>query len=230
MRPLYIAPCLLILSAPTLSNAESPWPTESWRFDVGLTLSRFEQQVKSEIGGARGERLVEESRLGAVTYATWHAWGPLSVGGFLQYDAGTRRAGRFEGLDENNMTVVEGEVGGGFSELWLGPVVRGQWKQLYLELGYGLLGRRTDDARGDLPNTAGNVDDALETSPTVAWMFGLGAHVPITETLDVALRVNYRIRYYDQRGGKPLVDELVHGTQDITPFIGLSWRVDDDVN
>lgn len=105
------------------------------------------------------------------------------MGGFLQLDGGTRRAGRFLGLDDNDMTVVEGEVGGAFTELWLGPVVRGQWRALFAELGYGLLGRRTDDARDDLPNTRGGTD------------------------------------------GAPLEDELVHGTQDITPFIGLAWRV-----
>lgn len=35
-----------------------------FRLDAGSTFSRFEQQVKTEVGGARGERLVTESQFG----------------------------------------------------------------------------------------------------------------------------------------------------------------------
>ena len=55
-------------------------------------------------------------------------------------------------------TVTEGQVGGAFTEMWLGPYVRGQWRWLFAELGYGALGMRWDDARNDLPDEGGEVD------------------------------------------------------------------------
>ncbi|MCB9547610.1 MAG: hypothetical protein H6706_17420 [Myxococcales bacterium] len=212
----------LMLLAGAASAAEPP---ETWRFDLGLTLSRFEQQVKAEIGGARGERLVEESMVGLMALATWRAWGPLSVGWYGQIDAGGRRAGRFVGLDADQKTIVEGEVGGDFTEIWTGPLVRAAWRGLFLELGYGLVGWRDDDARGDLRDADGGADAALRTSPTVAWAVGLGAALPVWESLDVVLRLQYRVRYYDRRGDADLADSLVHGTQNFTPFFGAAWRL-----
>ena len=73
-------------------------------------------------------------------------WGPLSGGLYARYDIGTRKAGRFEGV-ENGRTVTTGETGGAYSELWFGPLVRAQWAYIFAELGYGLLGIRSDDAR-----------------------------------------------------------------------------------
>ena len=63
------------------------------RLDGGLSFSRFEQQVKSEIGGARGERLVEHNEAGLLLMATATVWGPIELGLYGQYDTGTRAAG-----------------------------------------------------------------------------------------------------------------------------------------
>ncbi len=197
-------------------------PEETWRFDLGLTFSRFEQQVKSEIGGARGERLVEESRFGVNAIATYTVWGPLSVGAFAWADVGSRTAGRFTGFDADNKALVEGEVGGAFTEFWVGPMVRARWKAVFVELGYGALGLRSDDARTDLPDTSGDTDGALRTSPTVAWRLALGGHIPLVAPVELALRLEYRVRYYVARGEK-LQNEMAHGTQEYAPFIGVSW-------
>ena len=70
----------------------------------------------------------------------------------------------------------------------------------------------------------GSTDDALRTIPTVAWMIGLGGAIEVHEGIDVVLRAQYRVRYYDRRGDTPLADELVHGTQNFTPFFGVAWR------
>lgn len=197
---------------------------ETLRLDLALTYDRFEQQIKSEIGGARGERLVEASFFGLQAAGTWRVWGPIAAGWYAQIDSGTRKAGRFVGLDADNKTVTEGEVGGDFTEFWTGPVVRATWRGLFLEVGYGVFGTRDDDARGDLVAEGGSSADALRTSPTVAWMVGLGGNVEIFEHVDVVLRAQYRVRYYDRRGDTALVDELVHGTQNFTPFFGVAWR------
>lgn len=218
---------LILLAAPAMAQdppADAP-AEELLRFDLGLTFHRFEQQVKSEIGGARGERLVEESTVGLASVASWRAWGPLSLGVFARYDTGTRNAGRFVGLDDQNRTIVEGEVGGDFSELWIGPLLRAQWRMLFVELGYGALGLRDDDARSDLATADGGTDSALRTSPTVAWLAAIGGQINVWSQLDVVFRVEYRVRYYDRRDAL-LADELVHGTQSFAPIVGVAWRLD----
>ena len=45
----------------------------------------------------------------------------------------------------------------------------------------------------------------------------------MTRQLDVSARIIWRIRYYDRRGGDPLADEIVHGTQSYQPFVGVIW-------
>ena len=150
-------------------------------------------------------------------------WGPFSGGLFARYDIGTRQAAKFQKVVDGR-TLTIGEVGGDFSELWLGPIVRTQWRALFVEVGYGLIGIRHDDARDDLPDQDGQTDDALRTSPTVAWLLNVGGSVPITTTLHLAIRLEYRVRYYDRRGG-PLAEDLVHGTQTFTPFIGVAWTL-----
>ena len=207
---------------PGIGAAQGPW-----RLDAGLTVSRFEQQVKTEVGGARGDRLVENSEIGLLHMLTYNVWGPLDVGVFQQLDAGKRSAGRFVAFDANGAPLVEGEIGGSYLEMWAGPVIRAHWRKLFVELGYGALGRRHDTARSDLPSESGDTSGALRTHPTIAWMFGLGGAVPVTDELSVALRVEYRVRYYDRRGGHELADETVHGTQNLTPFMGIAWNFGD---
>lgn len=224
MPRLPLLPLLPLLALLLALPAHAEEETETLRLDLALTYDRFEQQIKSEIGGARGERLVEESFFGLQVAGTWRVWGPIAAGWYAQLDSGTRNAGRFVGLDANNKTITEGEVGGDFSEFWTGPLIRASWRGLFVELGYGVFGTRDDDARGDLVDEDGGTSDALRTSPTVAWMIGLGGNIEIFDQIDVVLRAQYRVRYYDARGGTPLVDELVHGTQNFTPFFGIAWR------
>jgi len=121
--------------------------------------------------------------------------------------------------------VTSGEVGGAYQEVWLGPLLRVNWQTLFIEGGYGALGLRWDDARDDLPNTSGDTEGPLRTSPTVAWMLAAGGGVPLTEHLQLVLRVEYRVRYYDRRGGEELADAIVHGTQNLSPLFGVSWEM-----
>ena len=188
-----------------------------------MSLSRFEQQVKSEVGGVAGERLVMESQLGFAAMASYRVWGPLSLGLFVQYDLGERAAGKFEGFDSDGKTVIGNESGGSFQEFWAGPLLRVQWRTLFFEWAYGAFGIRTDNARDDLPDVDGSTSSALRTSPTIAWLMALGGGVPVTDSLQVVLRLEYRIRYYDRRGSGALKDDIVHGTQNFTPFVGVAW-------
>lgn len=193
------------------------------RADAQLGFSRFEQQVKSEIGGARGERLVEQSELELGLTGSYRIFGPIAAGLFLRSDFGTRRAGRFTGFDDEGAAVVADETGGAYQELWLGPLLRASWRALFFEVGYAVYGARWDDARDDLPTADGEVDAALRTSPTVAWLFALGGGVPVADQWQLVFRAEYRIRYYDRRNGDALADDVVHGTQSITPLLGVAW-------
>ena len=213
---------LAVLCAASSAQAKEEYGPR-FRLDGGLTFSRFEQQVKSEVGGARGERLVESTEFGYLQMLAFRFWEPLSAGLFLQLDAGTREAGRFAGFAPDGTTVVSDEVGGSYTELWMGPFLRAEWRRLFVEVGYGAYGARHDEARDDLPNESGDASSNLRTHPTIAWLFALGGSVPLTDELAVALRIEYRIRYYNRRGGEALAGDVVHGTQNITPFVGVAW-------
>jgi hypothetical protein len=194
------------------------------RLDGGLTFSRFEQQVKSEVGTEPGKRLVEHSEIGVLSMLAYRIWGPLSAGGYMQFDVGERSAARFAGFGEDGRTEVESQVGGDYYELWMGPLVRAEWKRLFVELGYGAYGARHDAARDDLQSQSGATSGLLRTHPTIAWLLALGGMVPVSDEVDLALRIEYRIRYYVSRGGEALQSDIVHGTQNVTPFIGFAWR------
>ena len=169
------------------------WAESNWRVDSGLTFSRFEQQIKTEVGGARGERLVEDSEFGLALFGTYRVWGPISVGLFAQVDTGTRSAAQFDHFDADNKAVVTGQLGGDFTEFWLGPLVRVQWRTLFLEFGYGALGMRWDDARADLVTADGDNEGALHVAPSVAYLAALGGGVPITDDLQAVFRLEYRV-------------------------------------
>lgn len=188
--------------------------------DLVLGFRRFEQQVKVEIGGERGERLVEETELSIGLNGGVQVWRWFSVGAFLRWDIGSRTAARFAGTDAEGRTIVEDEVGGAFNELWLGPLVMAKFDWFRLNLGYGLFGARQDDARDDLAG-----DGVLRTSPTVAWSASVGAQIPVWQNFSPVFFLEYRVRYYDRRKD-PLPDGAVHGTQNFTPLLGVAFHYD----
>jgi hypothetical protein len=196
-----------------------------WTIDGGFTYSHFQQQVKAKIGDPRGERLVNDTQVGIMAMGTRRVWNMISAGVFLQYDRGNRHAARFSGFDPGTgRTVSKDKIGGNYNEFWLGPMVRAQWKQLFGEFGYGLVGIRNDEARNDLVSSTGDSTGTLETTPSVAWYAGLGAAVEIAEDFDLIVRMEYRLRYYSTREGSPFSSNIEHGTQNITPYLGVRWR------
>jgi hypothetical protein len=206
-----------------IAGARADAPSPKIHLDLGLTFQRFEQQVKQDVGGARGDRLVEETSLGVHLSGSYRVWKLLELGLFVRADVGDRSAARFAGFAPDGTTMVEGRVGGAYAEIWIGPLARVRWKRLFAEVGYGLVALREDDARDDLVSTTGDDSGLFTTLPSVSWLFGLGADLPITTCLSASLRIEYRIRYYDERGGDPLAGDVVHGTQNLTPFVGVTW-------
>lgn len=214
---------LFLISAvvPCPSHAE---PIAKLRFDVGATFSRIEQQIKTEVGAVRGERLVEQTEVGADVIATYEVWKFLSAGLFAQVDLGTRRAGRFDGFDADGAATLSSRTGGPYQELWIGPLVRAEHRHFFAELGHGLFTRRNDDGRDDIASDTGDMSSAFRTLPTVSWRLSIGGNIRATKTIDVSARLVWRIRYYSERGGDPLADEAVHGTQSYQPFIGIVYH------
>jgi hypothetical protein len=157
---------------------------------------------------------------------SWRFWGPLSAGLYSQLDLGNRRASRFESFDPDGVPVTSEPIGGGYAEIWLGPLVRVQWRNVFAEVAWAPVAFRWDDGRPDLRNTGGDAEGAFRTTPGVSWRFALGGVVPVWRQLHVLLRVGYRVRYYVTRGGEDLEDRMAHGTQDFTPFVGAAWRFD----
>lgn len=212
---------------PAPRPAPEPW-TRSLRFGAALSAAHFQQQAKTEIGGVRGSRLVRETSLGLLldgAFTPYPRWPVrLGVGLFVRGDTGVRRTGRFVGFDTDGAAVTDGALGGRFSELWLGPLLRAALGPVFIEAGWAPLGLRSDGGRDDLPADDGSTGGLLSVTPSVAYRLALGADVPLDIHWGVTLRLAYRVRYYLERGGMPLVDDSALGSQDLAPFIGLRYR------
>ena len=188
-------------------------------------FSAFQQQVKSKVGDPRGERLVNETEVGFFAAGTYTVYEFVDAGIFLQYDRGNRHAARFAGFDPiSGKTQTTGDLGGDYTEFWFGPLVRASWKGLFLEGGYGLVGVRSDDARTDIPSLTGDTTSSFSVNPSISWYGSIGGAVPITTTVHAVFRLSYRLRYYNERGGNPFPGTMEHGSQSITPFIGVRWN------
>ncbi|MCH8080695.1 MAG: hypothetical protein IIA06_13120 [Proteobacteria bacterium] len=197
----------------------------TWRIEGGITISHFQQQVKSEIGGLKGDELVNNFEFGFIATGTYEINEFFAAGIFTRFDTGERNMAIFDGFDEEGRAEVKNKVGGSYSEFWFGPMIRGMWKQFSLDVGYAPVGIRKDDARTDLPSSSGSTSDSFETHPTIAWLIALGGNIPVGSTLDIFIKVEYRVRYYNKRGGENLEGDVKLGTQSIAPVIGVTWHL-----
>lgn len=196
---------------------------EPLRLDSSLGLSNIQQQAKPQVGTPRGERLVEHTAFTLALTGTYRLHRHLAIGAFAELDLGVRRAGELVGFDVDGRATIAPAVGGSYTELWTGLVARGHWRMLFLELGYAVFARRWDSARDDLPAADGSTDGAFSPQATVRWLAAAGGTVRWRDSLDLVLRLEWRIRYYDERGGMPLMDGVVHGTQEYRPLVGIAW-------
>lgn len=219
---------LLALLSAQVNAQESdiaPSAMSKIRIDFSGTFTHFEQQLKTEIGGTKGELLIADTELALQLAATYQVNNYLSIGWYVQQDVGNRENAQFSMFDTKGATQVANLQGGRFNEFWTGPLVRGHYKQMFVELGYGLVGIRSDKARAAILKEDGTTDGDFSTSPTIAWMSSLGVNSPLTEKLDLLLKLQYRVRYYDSKGGQNLANKAVHGTQNFTPMLGLVYRL-----
>ncbi len=209
--------CLVFLYA---SEARA----DELRFDGSLGFAHFQQQAKPRVGTPRGERLVEYTAFTLSLAGTYDVHRYLAVGVFAELDLGVRRAGELVGFDAEGRATIDPAIGGSYTEFWTGLGARGQWRNLFLDLGYAVFARRWDSGRDDLPASDGGTDGAFAPQLSVRWLGALGGTIDIRPSLAIVLRLEWRIRYYDERGGNPLMDGIVHGTQELRPLIGVAWR------
>lgn len=191
--------------------------------EAGITISHFQQQVKTEIGAERGERLTNEFQFGLYTSGAYCFNEYIAAGIYLRYDRGQRQLANFDGFDQSGKTLVKDGIGGTYTEFWAGPILHFFYKQLRASFGYGLFGLRDDTARQDIPSTTGDVESAFKLDPSFAWLISLGGRFSVIESLDINISLEYRARYYNTRGGNDLRDNINHGTQSISPLFGVVY-------
>ncbi len=215
----------LSLSAKAQENRNSIEHKNKWRIEGGISISMFQQQVKSEVGGESGDPLINENQFGFMLMSTYQIHEYISLGLFLRTDIGLREAARFKEIDASGKAIAENQLGGDYSEFWLGPAAKFTWRQVFLELGYAVIGRRSDDGRTDIFNESGDNSGVLTVNPSVAWMFNLGGEFELSSNLLLQMRLEYRIRYYNERDGEKLRNNIEHGTQSLAPVIGVAFKL-----
>ena len=119
---------IILLSGidPLYSQKDSLWSLEN-----GITFSHFEQQVKSKIGTPNGQKLSDISELGICLQVNRKIYKNISGGIYIEYDLGKRTMAEFNGFDSSGITQVTNSLGGNYSEFWLGPSLRCNWKNAF---------------------------------------------------------------------------------------------------
>ena len=205
-------------------HAQEEEQQKAFTIELVSTFSHFEQQIKTEIGGVKGELLAADTELGVQLVGTYNVWKFIHAGWYFQYDMGNRENGQFSGFDSSGAAQVLNLQGGSFSEFWTGPILRAQYKLAFLEFGYGLVGTRNDDSRADILNTSSSDQGSFSTDPSIAWMMGIGAQVNLWKSVSLLIKAQYRVRYYNSRDGLELQDQAVHGTQNFASLVGFSYK------
>lgn len=194
-----------------------------WRVEVGALVSHFQQQIKRAVGDPRGQRLVNEFQLGGLLSGIYRVQEFIHAGMFVRIDRGERFLANFSGFDSDGKTQTKDGIGGTYTELWIGPLIQLQWKQLTLDLGYAAYGARSDNARSDIMNINNSIGGSFSLHPKIAWLFSVGGSFTIFENIDLLMKIEYRPRYYSERGGSSLINNIEHGTQSIVPILGVAF-------
>lgn len=214
---------LLLLALLVWSIQGKSQDNSKYIVDFTGTFTHFEQQIKTEIGGTKGELLIADTEFTAQFIGLYRLSPIFSAGWYVQEDIGNRENAQFDSFDEKGATKVVNLQGGRFTEFWTGPIVRAQYSFAFAEVGYGLVGFRNDKARTAILNKDGEANGDFTTSPTVAWLGSVGFQGSLTEYLNLQVKLQYRVRYYNKKGGVELAQEAVHGTQNLTPMVGFSY-------
>jgi hypothetical protein len=143
---------------------QSQYMTMSTHFGYGFT----QQQIKTEIDGDNYPTLFNHNQFNFNLQTQFNFNDYLAVGAYLRYDNGNRT---FSGVLRENELLVINSKDNDFNELWLGPIITGTYKSVFVSLGYGLAANR-DDEFVSIEN-ANEVSAPLNAS-SFAWFAHLG--------------------------------------------------------
>ncbi|MFN3195831.1 MAG: hypothetical protein ACE364_07785 [Chlorobiota bacterium] len=198
------------------SYLQSQYMTISTHFGYGLT----QQQVKTEIGGDNYPKLFNHNQFNFNLQTQYNFNDYIAVGAYLRYDRGNRT---FSGVLRENELFVINSKDNDFTELWLGPILTGSYKSVFLSFGYALSANRDDDFV-DIENE-NEVRSPLNAS-SFAWFTHLGGKFELSSEFQMVVMLEYRVRYYDQIDGSNINFDNKIGMQNITPMIGFEYNFD----
>lgn len=193
--------------------------------NIGTTM--LQQQVKDEVGGRSYPVLYNYTELNLNMEVRYNISEYLSAGAYVRYDFGNRQVSDGVLHGNGNRTHINFD----YNESWVGPIVKGHYKDVFLGLGYGLLATRNDGFLGITYENPGffqgsSVGNEVLTTSSIAWLVQLGGKFELSENLDLNLFLEYRVRYYDKVNDLKIKDGYVIGTQNITPMAGISYNFD----
>jgi len=207
------------------AHAEAP-KDESHPGYVRLELALFPTVLEQQIEGPnRDDKLTQGLGLTTQLSAAYMAHPNFEVGLLFQLDAGSVRRAQYGLVGADGTAQVEQLVEGSYWELWTMLLLRGRLGPAFVEVGWAPLILRDDEVRTDLANTDGETTGLFVGSRAVAWMLGAGAAVELVDRLHLTVRLQFRIRYLVERGGKPLAADEETGQMALYPFIGISYAL-----
>jgi hypothetical protein len=202
--------------------------SQSWlqnpELSLGFSFNHFQQQIKTEIGGKQGDKLVENTSITFTLNGLVSIYKGLKAGIYLDYESGSRKSGRFQSFSSENAAITDQKNGGSFTEIWIGPIIQFNYHQAFIEFAHGTFAIRKDDGRVDIPDNQNDNKSSFKAVSSVAWKLQFGYKINLSEKLDSFIKIQYRVRYYDRRDGT-LKNNYVLGSQNITPVIGLSYSL-----
>ncbi|MER3328625.1 MAG: hypothetical protein RIF34_03520, partial [Candidatus Kapaibacterium sp.] len=176
-------------------------------------VSLHQRQVKDEVGGKSYPVLSNNSEINLNFEVRYNINEYFSAGVYYRYDFGNIQSSyiSLDGLGD------QAHFDYNYNESWVGPIVKGHYKDVFLGLGYGLMASRSDMLGG-----IANEEYGLKqfTASSIAWLVQLGGQFELSESLDLNIMVEYRVRYYDEIEESNINGKYVIGTQNITPMAG----------
>ena len=193
--------------------------------NIGTTM--LQQQVKDEVGGRSYPVLYNYTELNLNMEVRYNISEYLSAGAYVRYDFGNRQVS--DGVLRGSGS--QSRINFDYNESWVGPIIKGHYKDVFLGLGYGLLATRNDGFLGITYENPGffqgsSVGNEVLTTSSIAWLVQLGGKFDLIENLELNIMVEYRVRYYDKVNELNIKDDYVIGTQNITPMAGISYNFD----
>lgn len=211
LRSLIMTLSIYLISVP--ARADEPDLTGRFDLEVGVFPVFTERQIE---GPERDDRVVSDPMLATFVSSTYRVLDWLAAGLAVHVDVGNTSRTRF---DDAGTVEIEGT----YWETWVVLLARAWYGVGFFELGWAPLVLRDDTARTDLPNESGDVDGVFLGSRSVAFLAGVGARVPFDDHWSLSVRLQLRIRYLIERGGRPLANEQEFGQMTAWPFVGLAY-------